>query len=260
MSENKHDHDNEENLTDEQKENRKEERKTVIVDRIKRIIEQFDITYIPIEDEPTLVAIFYLLFCSIAEPDEKVTGIKAYYYGVYYHMKRNEELMHKYYKKALEYGYEDALAYIGYFYDGIKKYKKMKKWYSKGIKIKNARCMFNLASHYHFVRINRKKAEKWYRKAIKYGCKESYINYGFFNYEKKDFDQMHKYYFLAIENEEYDACFNLATFYNKKGEYDDMLRYLRMGARHKNATCIKFLNKLFQLEPADNETKKKAET
>jgi len=245
--------DNDENLTPEQLEDRNQYRKMLIIAKIASVLKMYDITYIPIRDDMTLAHVCNLLFCGITEPDDQVTGLKSFYYGAYFHMKKNEELMNKWYRVAIRYGYDDAMAYMGYYYDQKKKYRKMKKWYNRGIKVKNARCMFNLASHYHCVRMNRKRADKWYKKAIKYGCKEAYINYGFFNYERKDYETMKEYYHKAIEYGDYNACANLATFYNVQGDIDNMMKYLNMGAQYDNKLCLKFLYQLYRPTPEEEE-------
>ena len=69
---------------------------------------------------------------------------------------------------------------------------------------------------------------KYYLMAIDKGDISSINNLAYFFEEQKDYDNMIKYYLMAIDKGNDDAMQNLGYYYEKKEDYDNMMKYYLM--------------------------------
>ena len=65
-----------------------------------------------------------------------------------------------------------------------------------------------------------------------------YYYYGIYYQIQNDFDNMIKYYLMAIEKNNSTAMNNLATFYEKQQNYDQMMKYYLMAIEKDNSTAM----------------------
>jgi len=89
---------------------------------------------------------------------------------------------------------------------------------------------------------------------IEKGCYNSMHNcIGTYYYNQKDYDNMKKYYLMAIEKGNDSSMYNLGTYYYEQKDYDNMKKYYLMakekGNKYKN-TILEQLEQLEQFEIA----------
>jgi tetratricopeptide (TPR) repeat protein len=59
-------------------------------------------------------------------------------------------------------------------------------------------------------------------------------NLGNLYYDIHDFDNMFKYFYMAIEQKDIDTMYELAIYYQKKNDFDNMQKYYIMALTIKN--------------------------
>ena len=136
---------------------------------IQNYLELNNYNYIKIENHEIINHIYNLYKYGIDERDtfKMEDGIIDLYYGIHYEIKKNYELMKKYYLTAIEKDNCDAMNYLGLYYGKIEKdYKQMKKYYLMAIKKGNDTAMYNLGLYYKEIEKDYKRMKKYYNMAI----------------------------------------------------------------------------------------------
>jgi tetratricopeptide (TPR) repeat protein len=101
-------------------------------------------------------------------------------------------------------------------------------------------AMNNLGLFYHELN-DYNNMLKYYLMAIENNNDRTMDNLGTYYKKQKDYDNMLKYYQMAIERENRSAMYHLGRFYEKKGDFDNMMNYYVMAAERGDN---KVLNKL----------------
>jgi hypothetical protein len=121
------------------------------INTIKSILDKYSITNINIPD--FLVENIYNLFVNNIKCDVDLLNndILYLYFGIYYrYIERNDELMKKYYLKAIEYGNDYAMNNLAHYYDRLDISDDLAiKYYIMAISKGNNVAMRNLESCYH---------------------------------------------------------------------------------------------------------------
>ena len=102
---------------------------------------------------------------------------------------------------------------------------------------------------YYSIKKKYDQMEKYYLMAIEKGNNVAMNNLGFYyQYEKKDYDQMEKYYLMAIEKGNSDAMNNLGLYYEDiKKNYDQTKKYYLMSIEKGNDCAMNNLG-LYYME------------
>jgi tetratricopeptide (TPR) repeat protein len=105
--------------------------------------------------------------------------IECLYYGIYYKINKNYELMKKYYLMAIENNATHSNSYAmnnlgSYYYDIEKDYDLMKKYYLMAIEKGNCNAMDNLGYYYENIEKDYNKAIKIYEKLVELNNSKGY--------------------------------------------------------------------------------------
>jgi len=94
--------------------------------------------------------------------------------------------------------------------------------------------------------------KKYYLLAIEIGDSSAMNNLGLYYFEQGDYKNMIKYYLLSIEKENIYAILNLARYYKKKGDFENMEKYYLMGIEKGESESMRELGDYYQ-EKSDYE-------
>ena len=79
----------------------------------------------------------------------------------------------------------------------------------------------------------------------------------YYRHKIKNYDEMKKYYLMAIELKNDNAMFNLGNYYREKQNYNEMKKYYLMGIELNNADAMNNLGYYYQINEKNyNEMKK----
>ncbi len=79
---------------------------------------------------------------------------------------------------------------------------------------------------------------KYYLMAIENGNMNSMSNLAVYYYEQKDYDNMMKYYLMAVEKDSIMAICNLGKYYQEQKDYDNMMKYYLIGIKKGNKDAM----------------------
>ncbi len=196
---------------------------------IKSILSKYNSLYVTIDNDNDL-KIIYDLFKNNIVSDDNITSICSFYYGYYYqYVKKEYDLMKKYYLIAIDKGNSDAMCNLGLYYESIEKnYELMNKYYLMAIDKQNSVAMNNLGYYYQNIDKNYELMKKYYLMAIDKGNSSAMNNLGFY-YKKieNNYELMDKYYLMAIKN-------NINIIYIIKNIINELMIY-----NNKNPNQIK---------------------
>jgi hypothetical protein len=90
--------------------------------------------------------------------------------------------------------------------------------------------MYNLGSHYQYIEKDYEQMKKYYLMAIEKESDTAMYNLGsHYQYIEKDYEQMKKYYLMAIEKGHSVALYNLGYYYQEiEKDYEQMKKYYLM--------------------------------
>lgn len=137
-------------------------------------------------------------------------------FGLFYYIKKNYDLMKRYYLIAIKDKNSDAMLSLGYYYEYVEKnYDLMKKYYLMAIDYDNSKAMNNMGLYYQYVEKNYDLGKKYYLMAFENdnGNSDAMYNLGICYQFEKNFDLMKKYYAMAIEKDHIYALVNLKCYY-----------------------------------------------
>lgn len=162
--------------------------------------------------------------------------------------------------KIINTDYDDPQIYLyfGIYYKRIRAdYDNALKYYKKGYELddKNTAIVHNLALCYACINNNDKMEEY-----LLIGCKlkivQSVIFLAKYYRDNERYEEMIKYYELAIELGSDIPYHLLGEYYREINDFDNMKKFLFLGIQKNNITCIEYLNKFlnenFDLELALN--------
>ena len=90
--------------------------------------------------------------------------------------------------------------------------------------------------------------KKYYLLAIEIGDSSAMNNLGLYYLEQGEHDNMMKYYLLSIEKENIFGILNLARYYKSQKDYDNMKKYYLMGIEKEEDTSMKELGEYYEYE------------
>jgi TPR repeat protein len=202
-------------------------------------INDLKLAYVPVDDKS--IEKIYKLYCEnvIYKPNE---AIEYFYLGVYHGIiKKDFDLMKKYYLMAIDLGNVDAMDNLGYYYQNTEKnYDLMKKYYLMAIDLGSAFAMNNLGSYYCDIIKEYDLMKKYFLMAIDLGHVTSMNNLArYYRYTEKDYDLMKKYFLMAIDLGKSDSMVDLGHYYcDIEKNYDLMKKYYSMAIDLGHVTAM----------------------
>jgi TPR repeat protein len=100
---------------------------------------------------------------------------------------------------------------------------------------------FLTGSYYGEIEKNYDQMKKYYLMAIDLGNSDAMNNLAYYYYTKDDFEKMEKYYLMAIELGNSNAMKNLATYYYEKNNFEKMEKYYLMAIELGNCYAMNSL-------------------
>lgn len=186
-----------------------------MVERIKNYLEENSYVYDGGINDEEIRIIYDLIFNNIV--NDVGNNIKLLsYYGVYYSINNNYELMKKYYLIAIDNGDIDAMYNLGRHYEDIENdYDLMKEYFLMAIDNGYTRAMYSLGYYYDEIEINIDLMKKYYTMAIKKGDVDAMYNLGLYYGNIGKYDKMKIYFLMAFDNGHIKAMRKLAEYYFK---------------------------------------------
>ena len=205
--------------------------------------------FMKINNESDLLIIYDLYKNGIV--GETYNSLICFYYGFYYESLKKWDLVEKYYLLAVDYNNSDAMNRLGLYYYMKEKYDFVIKYILMAVDNNNYESAGCLAHYYQFVEKNYFFVEKYYLMAINYDNSSSnadsmyYLAY-FYNMDKK-YDLMEKYYLMAINHDHARSMNNLAHYYEYKGNnYDLAKKYYLMAIKHGSIVALNNLGYYYE--------------
>lgn len=180
----------------------------------------------------------YNLFKSDILPENLTESIDLFYYAIYWQRSLDFELVEKYCLEALKKGNQDqdhddhVFVLLATSYKNQNKLDQMEKYYLMASEKGNRIAQNNLALYYY--------EKSRYDEAIKLwtlsDLPESLFSLGFhYRYNGRNYEQMKKYYLLAIDKKNTLAMCNLANYYKSiENNYELMKKYYLMALQTDN--------------------------
>ncbi len=122
------------------------------------------------------------------------------------------------------------------------------KYKNEIVNLQNRRFFHKLGFYYEKTDYDQMK--KYYLMAIKLGHSDSMFNLGYYYKEiEKDYDQMKKYYLMAIELGDSDSMFNLGNYYKEiEKDYEQMKKYylmaIELGCKYRMNILCKYYQEI----------------
>jgi TPR repeat protein len=98
---------------------------------------------------------------------------------------------------------------------------------------------------YYEIKKDYDNMEKYYLMAIKQKHTTSMNNLGCYYQQKKDYENMMKYYLMAIEEKNKSAMYNLGFYYKKQKDYENMIKYYSMAIKNGHELALTSLSNYF---------------
>ena len=103
----------------------------------------------------------------------------------------------------------------------------------------NDPIIFNIIGLYYKQKIkDYEQMKKYYLMAIDLGNSDAMFNLGFYYYNIKDYEQMKKYYLMAIDLGNSYAMYVLGLYYNNIKDYEQMKKYYLMAINLGNSDAM----------------------
>jgi TPR repeat protein len=188
------------------------------------------------ENDPEKAIEYYKLAITNGNTDAEVELKK--YYGKLVSMgeeakrSNNMDNFKKYYKIAIDNGYDIAMRKFGMHYYGEKDYDTAVKYLLMACDEGNSLALNKMGEYYQDIVKNYGLAEEYFLKASEKGNKTANNNLGYYYcHIIKDYENAVKHYKIAIERGSIEACYSLGWYYaiiakdRKKGKYYSDLYY-----------------------------------
>jgi tetratricopeptide (TPR) repeat protein len=223
---------------------------------IKNFFQYNDTNYIKIYDDESIQKIHnFVINNNFQEP---ANCIEYFYFGKYYDKMKDYDLMKKYYLKAIDSGDCHAIYNLACYYHDIEDYDLMKKYYLMAIDKKDTDAMYNIAYYYKKIN-NYDRMKKYYLMAIELNSNIAMYGLGVYYQDiDEDYDLMKKYYLMAIELNNTQAMTNLANYHQTVDkDYDLMKKYYLMAIEQNNVKAMINLAFYYQIIDKDYDLMKK---
>ena len=230
---------------------------------LKTKLKALSCTYIPIENESTLLKVRDLFISDITDEYHEIespncSGIKLYYLALHYKIvKKDINNMKTNLFMAIEMGYSPAMVSLGDFYHSQKDYGQMMTYYLRAVEQKNVRAMIKLAGYYINIEKDEDLMIKYLLMAVKLEDADAMTRLGVHYYLKKKYSLMEEYYLMAIDLRYSDAMYSFALYYKTIDKnYQKMIEYFVMSSELGNVSSMIELGLYYQLKEIDNEKTK----
>jgi TPR repeat protein len=183
------------------------------------------------------------------EDDDYLTYLGFYYDSV----DTNNELIIKYYTKAVEKGNPHAMFNLASFYEVKGIYDEMLKYYLMGIENNDTESMYGLGQYY-YLKKQFEDMKKYLEMAIEKGSTNAMIQYGNYYIDLKNIEEAKKYFDMAAEKKDYNGYHYMASFYYNK-EYKDAKKYyiLYLENETNRIKCYQAIEELIVLVMQNND-------
>jgi len=156
----------------------------------------------------------------------------------YYQKIKNYEEMKKYYLKAIERDDESAMFKLGLFYHDEKNYDEMKKYYLMAIEKENPIAMHNLGIYYKTEK-NFDEMKKYLLMATEKGYKKSsYVLAKYYENTKTNKEFAFQYYKIAADKGEGNSAYYIGNYYKNEKNYDKMTKYYLIAIEDDNKEAM----------------------
>jgi hypothetical protein len=125
-------------------------------------------------------------------------------------------------------GSNEALFYLGHYYDEHKDISKMLEYYKRAAELNDIDAIFNLGIHYSELN-NFEESVRWFEKGIQLQDPDCMCKMAQYYNMLNDDDNVKKYYLLAISLNSIKAFHLLGLWYSCNNEYDNMAYYYIKG-------------------------------
>lgn len=147
---------------------------------------------------------------------------------------KNYEQMEFYYKKSIEIANDASSMYwLADYYSTIEDYESMLIYLAMSIAISTnnhrGKCLFRMAWYYDTISRDIEKAQLYYNMTIDHvKCPRAMYNMAVLYEEVSDYENMLRYYSMAVEEGCMDSAKELASHYHKTCDYDNAMKYYIM--------------------------------
>jgi tetratricopeptide (TPR) repeat protein len=143
---------------------------------------------------------------------------------------------------ASEYNNYPAMCSLGKYYETIKDYENMKKYYNIALiysDIDNkSKIMFRLGVYYKSIEQDYENMKKYFNMAFECGNdmfkSHASCQLGHYYHETKDYDNMLKYYLTSVEYGNIFAMYCLGSYYKEIKDYNNMKKYYLIAIKNIN--------------------------
>ncbi len=230
----------------------KEEKKEMEqrINELKHVFEKYEL---PInndiyQNEPLIHSLYDLFMYDIIEDDNNDNKYLDFVGTYSTYIKINYELAEKYYLKAIEMGNESAIYNLGRLYKILKRYDKMEEYYNK---ILDKETAYELGKYYSKTSLE--KSLKYYTIAAEKGNNNACQKLGMFYFQSKQYDLMDKYYMLSFECGDKDVLYQLISNYMHIKNNEKLLKYLKLSLNNNDykslISSILYFNNINKYEP-----------
>jgi len=205
------------------------------IEYIKSYLKKYGYIYREIIDEKSVNEI-YDLYSNNIEHDSS-DGMVLTYYGLFYNSIKEYTTMVKYYLMAIDLNYDNAMNNLALYYERTQDYVSMMKYYLMAIDKGNSYAMYNLGYYYGNIK-DYPNMKKYYLMAIDKGNYNAMCNLGIYYSDIKDYASMEKYYLMAIDKGNSSSMHNLGYYYCEIKDYSSMEKYYQMAIDKGNSSSM----------------------
>lgn len=173
------------------------------------------------------------LLLSVEQDD----GLKWFALGLTCYFQKKQTEAEKYYQKAVEQNFPEAMNSLGNLYWEQEKWEEAERSYLMAIEEKHADAMNNLASLYR-QQESFQQAEKYYLMAVEKDNLDAIKNLADLYKEQKKYDLAEKYYLMAIAENDANAMNNLANTYRAQGKWNEAEKYYLMAVAKDHSYAL----------------------
>lgn len=209
---------------------------------IKAYLRKNNIRFAHINHEPIEIieVIHKLLIKGIVLEKDKIpnNGTIYLYYGIYYEMLGEYDLMKEFYLKSIELNRMSAVMRLGIYYSEKEmNYEEAKKYFTKLIEMKHGVGAYCMGILYEMIYQGNNEESitnesiKYYKLAIEMGYVNAYTNLAKMYEINENYDEAEKNYIAAVENgDERGMCLAAVFYKNIKHNTEMFKHYILMAA------------------------------
>ena len=169
------------------------------MEAFKTLVESNDLTFV--NGNANYESLYKLWTTDEMFDTSKSSGLELNYIGMYYQLVKNYPQMKRYYLMAIDLGDSEAMLNLGLYYQDIEVDPElMKQYYLMVIEKGNSTAMNNLGYYYECTEVDPELMKMYYFMAIERGNSAAMFNLGhYYRYIEPIYKLMKRYYLMAIE-------------------------------------------------------------